>query len=172
MHNHDEPTDPEQGGLPYANDEITIPALGKAAVILTVFFLMNVVLASAGYYLFVYRETAAPLRSTSAVVKEFDANVPVLQKEPEVDIHKFRADEYEVERSYAHWKDGDGKTSLRIPVSRAMEIIKQHGLPQAVKKVDTAGAQPAIGLPQISQKRVNGPGATAPNPADGTTKVR
>ncbi len=58
------------------------------------------------------------------------------------EIHKFRADEYNAERSYSHWTDGDGKTSLRIPISRAMEIVKATGLQKPVKAEPGATIRP------------------------------
>jgi hypothetical protein len=131
---HNDAEKPDGTKLPYATDEIEIPMLGKAGVALIVFFVMNLAIAAGAYYIFVVRETPPTQVSVfGSTPKIPDPNVPILQAHPEVEIHKFRADEYDAEHSYAHWKDGDNKESLRIPISRAMEIVKQHGLPKAVK---------------------------------------
>ena len=141
MHSHDEkpPYIPEPGKK-YETDEVTYPAIGKAGVALIVFFLMNLVLASGAYYVFVVRETVQPKHIFDATPKAQDANVPVLQKDPIADIHRFRADEYRVEHAYEHWTDGDGKKSLRIPVERALEIVKEKGLPAPKPAVVPAAA--------------------------------
>lgn len=142
--------------LPYATDEIAIPMLAKVAVALALFALSNLALAGGAYYLFVTRETERPNPVLTEVTpKAPDPNIPILQKDPIAEIHKFRADEYDREHSYSHWVDGDGKQSLRIPISRAMEIIKSRGpsalLPAAgaAGTVNTApvGSSPSAGPP-------------------------
>jgi hypothetical protein len=131
MHKNDETPQPADTGLPYATDEITFPSLGKVAVLLIIFTIFSSVLAGGAYWLFVVHETVPAAHVLEATPSPPDPNVPILQKDPVAEIHKFRADEYDSERSYSHWKDGDGKNSLRIPISRAMEIVKAHGLPPA-----------------------------------------
>ncbi len=151
MHSHDEkpPYIPEPGKR-YETDEVTYSAIRKSGIALIVFFLFNLALASAGYYLFVVRETMHPEHIFDATPKPQDANVPILQKDPIADIHRFRADEYRVEHAYEHYSDGDGKKSLRIPVDRALEIVKEKGLP---------AAKPAVAPHSEAQVR---PAATAP----------
>ena len=144
MHSHDDSPQPELTGLPYQTDEVSLPALGKAGVVLVVFFFMNLALASLGYYVFVYRETVPVSHTFETTPRQPEANVPILQKDPVAEIRKFRADEYQVEHVYAHWKDGDGKEALRSPLDRALEIVKHNGLPVASHKVNPTAAQPGI----------------------------
>src|SRR5580700_886022 len=145
MHKHGESPEPADSGLPYATDDVDFPVLAKAAVLLLIFTIFSTALAGGAYWLFVVRETVQPAHVLEAVPTPPDPNVPMLQKDPEAEIHKFRADEYDAERSYSHWKDGDGKSSLRIPISRAMEIVKAAGLPKPVK------SEPGAQQPTISQ---------------------
>ncbi len=134
---------PEPTGKPYAQDEVDFPTLGKAAILLIIFTIFSTALASGAYWLFVVHETVPPAHVLEATPIPPDPNVPILQSHPEADIHSFRAKEYDAERSYSHWQDGDGKTSLRIPVARAMEIVKATGLPKAVKAEPAAPSQSA-----------------------------
>jgi hypothetical protein len=127
----EEPTSPS--AKPYATDEVEFPVLGKAAVILIVFTIVSSAIAYGAYKVFVVNETAAPAHTLETTPVAPDPNVPMLQQFPLADIHKFRADEYDAERSYSHWKDGDGKSSLRIPIIRAMEIVKSNGLRKPAK---------------------------------------
>src|SRR5580658_5851159 len=153
MHKNDKTPQQTDTGLPYATDEITFPSLGKAAVLLIIFTIFSSVLAGGAYWLFVVHETVPPAHVLEATPTPPDPNVPILQKDPVAEIHKFRADEYDAERSYSHWKDGDGKNSLRIPISRAMEIVKAHGLPKPAKSngiatADASGAAPSANTPE------------------------
>jgi hypothetical protein len=138
MHNDEkQPHGGPAGGKqkPYATDDTNLLQLTKAGVVLTIFFAVNFALASLAYYLFVVKETQQTppaMHAFDVMPRAVDPNVPILQKDPQAEMHKFRADEYDAEHSYSHWKDGDGKQSLRIPISRAMEIVKEHGLTRAV----------------------------------------
>ncbi len=128
----DESPNAPYSGMQYEVEDVQPPVLGKAAVSLIVFFLMNLVIAGGTYYMFVMRETLPPKSTAPAVPLVGEPNVPILQKDPVAEIHTFRANEYVVEHSYQHWKDGDNKVSLRIPISRAMQIIKENGLTKPV----------------------------------------
>jgi len=141
---HKEAEDPHANDteLPYATDDVDFPTLGKAAVLLIIFTIFCSSLASGAYWLFVVHETVPPAHVLEATPTAPDPNIPILQKDPQAEIHKFRADEYDEERSYSHWKDGDGKTSLRIPIARAMEIVKAKGLPRALKQEEVGAAAP------------------------------
>ncbi len=140
MSSHEEKPQPDLTGVRYQTDEVTISTLVKSGIGLFIFFLMNVALASTGYYLFVYRETIPPSHIFTATPRKPEANVPVLQKDPVADIHTFRASEWESEHSYSHWKDAEGRDALRIPLDRAMEIVKQRGLTAAALKPQAAAA--------------------------------
>jgi hypothetical protein len=174
MHSHDEkpPYIPEPGKR-YETDEVTYPVIGKSAAALIGFFIANLALASLGYYLFVYRATVHPKHIFDATPKAQEANVPILQKDPIGDIHRFRAEEYRVEHAYEHWTDGDGKQSLRIPIERALAIVKEKGLPapkqSAVQPVPAPG-QPAAAVPGSGGAPGAAPmekGMTAPAPVSG-----
>ena len=44
---------------------------------------------------------------------------------------KWTSVESETEEGYSHWTDGDGKSKMRMPISEAMKLVKQRGLPAA-----------------------------------------
>ena len=55
------------------------------------------------------------------------ADAPQLEIAPRADLQRFNRSEAQFEQSYG-WTDRD-KDAVRIPVSRAMQLLAQRGLP-------------------------------------------
>jgi hypothetical protein len=66
-----------------------------------------------------HRSPSAPPAMTS--------DAPQLEITPRADLQRFRHGEAQFEQSYS-WTDR-GKGAVRIPVSRAMQLLAQRGLP-------------------------------------------
>lgn len=160
-HGQSEPVSEESKALGYEVSDVAVPVLLKWGVGLAVFFGITSVIVLGIYLLLVtYRPEQKPLFASQPgdippAQAMRNAGMPVVQAQPVPEIKDFRATEDARVAGYGTWVDGDGKTASYIPIQRAMEMIKQRGLPA----VQSGGSTPV---------RANTNAVTPAPPAPGT----
>ena len=132
-------SDHSQGG--YERTDADIPSIWK--FIVGLFALIAVaMLISLGLFRFLYRAEQAEMQMHAATPMEATRVLPPaprLQINGTVDLNEMRRKEEEALSSYG-WVDRNARV-VRIPVSRAMELIAERGLAApAAQKRDRAGA--------------------------------
>jgi hypothetical protein len=102
----------------------------------------------------VYSRSAPLMRTAENPIMTSPPSVspppPVLQPDPVADLHEMRAQEDQILQGYA-WLDAS-HTKVRIPISRAMQLLVQRGLPNAT------GAAPAPAATAQGQSAAAGAG--------------
>jgi hypothetical protein len=124
-----------------------IGPLVRFAIFLTVFTLVAAA-ASVGFYRFLdSREQAekAPRYPMTAGVERPLPPAPRLQTYPFDDVKAFRTQEAELLEHYA-WVDKNAGT-VRIPVSRAIELLAARGLPHRAATAEVPAAPVAAPAP-------------------------
>jgi hypothetical protein len=132
-----------------------IAPLVKFAVFLTVLTLVTAAL-TAGFYKFLdsrERVEKAPRYPLAAGVERPLPPAPRLQTYPFDDVKGLRRDEARLLEQYS-WVDKNAGT-VRIPVSRAIELLAEKGLPHRV-------APAPAGVPPVAPAAPPAPAATHP----------
>ena len=131
-HPEDDPNQLQKAiDLGYETGDVGIPVLLRWGAYLVVFFLITSVLAYGSYWLFITNRAEPTTYVFDTRPRMPDPTIPLVQPEPQVEIKDFRRKETIKENQVAHWTDGDGKTVLRMPISSAMKLVKERGLPAA-----------------------------------------
>lgn len=116
----------------------------RALLWLAIGTIAGVILVSAGLWLLLRQYQATAKRSEPPVSplagKKFDPPGPRLQNTPILDYENFRNQQEQGLTTYA-WIDKE-KGVVRIPVSRAMDLILERGLPMP------EAAEPQSGAPE------------------------
>ncbi len=99
--------------------------------LLPIVFMMAVfilVASGAGYAVWYFNQGVSPYHKEAMLPRQIERPLPsspVVQANPQMDIRQFRAQEYT--ESHTYWVGPDHH--LHIPISRAMELVAQEGLP-------------------------------------------
>jgi hypothetical protein len=118
-------------------------------VVMTVFLAVTFAFVWFVYVKWRADEVARDVPVSPMAVRDGDRQPPLprLQTTPYGDLKAFRDSEAQVLDSYA-WVDKE-KGVVRLPVSRAIELVAERGLPAAIA---APSAEPAAGAPPTATK--------------------